>query len=230
MKKRRRQNKWVKFQALKCSQHLAAHLPETRKFTRKALWALTNKYGTVMLKPFTGRSGYGIIQFRYLEEQGRYVIRIENRNIVIDGKRAAFHLLKRLIGGQKYMVQRHIPLAELEQRPFDIKVMVQRKKPSAWKVVGMLAVVAEKDYAVTNVSRTILPVMQAIELSLLKPTPAQSLNCIKTICLLAAKQLERHYPSQTIIGFDVALDQKANVWIIEANFKPSKKPFLFMKK
>lgn len=34
-----------------------------------------------------------------------------------------------------------------------------------------------------------------------------------------------YYPSQNIICFDIGLYQDAKVWIIEANFKPSMKPF-----
>lgn len=224
------QNKWVKFKVLKDTKKLIRYLPETKIFSQKALWDFIEKYGTVMLKPYLGKSGYGIIQVSSLEED-RYVIQNENRKIIMDGKQAIFDQLKKMTRLQKYIVQRRICLTEIDKRPFDIKVIVQRKKQLSWKVTGMLAVVAEKDYVVTNVSRTILPVNKAIAQSLLEPTPAKTLlKSIKKICLLAAKQLGDYYPSQDVIGFDIGLDHDAKVWIIEANFKPSKKPFTILKK
>ncbi|GAA4849963.1 hypothetical protein GCM10023310_30530 [Paenibacillus vulneris] len=230
--KDRSQNKWAKFKVLKGTSKLDRYLPETQSFSRKSLWEYMRKYGAVILKPYHGKSGYGIIQVSPLEEN-RYVLQNENKKIVLDGKRAVFGQLKKMIRQSKYLVQRRICLAEINKRPFDIKVLVQRKKQKQllWKVSCMLAVVAERDYVVTNVSRTILPVKKAIEQTFLKPTPTHKLiKSIKKVCLLAAKQLSDYYPSQSIIGFDIGLDHNAKVWIIEANFKPSKKPFLTLKK
>ncbi|MDQ8739113.1 YheC/YheD family protein [Paenibacillus sp. LHD-38] len=226
----RPQNKWVKFKVLKDTKKFDRYLPETQRFSRKSLWDFMRKYGTVMLKPYLGKSGYGIIQVSPLEEN-RYVIQNENRKIILDGKRAFLGQLKKMTRHSKYIVQRRICLAEIDKRPFDIKVLVQRKKQLSWKVSGMLAVVAERDYVVTNVSRTILPIKKAIAQTLLKPTPTKKLlKSIIKVCLLAAKQLSDYYPSQNIISFDIGLDHNAKVWIIEANFKPSKKPFLILKK
>lgn len=223
-------DKWDKFKVLKDAERLKRYLPETKRFTRKSLWFFIRKYCTVMLKPYNGKSGYGIIQVSQLEED-RFAIRHENRQIIMDGKRAVLKQLQKMTGLQKYMVQRRICLAEIEKRPFDIKVIVQRKKRLSWKATDMIAVVAEKDYVVTNVSRTVLPVKQAVALSLLKQVRARTLlRKMKDICLMAAKQLGDQYPSQNIIGFDIGLDRDSKLWIIEANFKPSMKPFLMLEK
>jgi len=224
-------NKWAKLKVLKDSRKLSRFLPETRRFSRKALWESIEQYGNVMLKPYHGKSGYGIIQVTPLEKN-RYAVQEENKIIIMDGKITVFTQLKKMTRLQKYMIQRRVHLAEIDKRPFDIKVLVQRnRKQFPWKVTDMLAVVAEKDYVITNVTTTILPVKSAITQSLLKSAPKRTLiKSIRKVCLLAAKQLGRYYPSQNMICFDIGLDHDTKIWIIEANFKPSQKPFIILRK
>lgn len=223
-------NKWVKYKVLKNMKRLDHHLPATEKFSQQALWDFIEKYGTVILKPLLGYSGYGIIQVSALEKD-RYVIQNENRKFIFDGKQSTFRQLKKMTRARKYLIQRRIPLAEIRNRPMDVRVMVQRTEQLPWKITGMLAKVAEHGYVVTNVSSFILPVKKAIEQSLMKPIPIQeTIKKIEKVSLLAAKQLSSFYPSQNMIGLDIGLDHDGRVWIIEANFKPSLQPFLLLKK
>lgn len=223
------QHKWAKFRVLKEMNELEPFLPATQKFRKRVLWDFIDKYGKVMLKPYLGHSGRGVIQVSRLEEN-RFAIHIENKKIIVDGKRSVSDQLEKLTNARRYIVQRRISLAEINKRPFDIRVMVKRKKQSPWKVTGMFAKVAERDYVVSNVSGTLLPVEAAIEQSLMKPVPTQKLlKRIKKVCLTASKQLGNVYAAQNIIGFDIGLDHDANVWIIEANFKPSLRPLILLK-
>ncbi len=94
----------------------------------------------------------------------------------------------------------------------------------------MFAKVAEEGYMVTNVSSQIILVKTAIEYSNIEPVSTPYLiKKVRRVCLLAAKHLGFHYPLQNIIGFDIGLDGNAHVWIIEANFEPSMKPFGLLK-
>jgi len=206
-------------------------MPETHRLSMQAVWQLLEKYGTVILKPCIGNSGYGIIQVSLLEE-GRYAMQTENRKIVWDGKQAAYQQIEKMTRNRSYIVQQRIPLAQIEKRTFDIRVIVQRtNRKVPYRVTGMYAKVAEEGYVVTNVSRQVIPIKQAIEFATMKPNSTQVLIMkIKNICLAAAKYLRFYYPHQRIIGFDIGLDYDAQVWIIEANFKPSMKPFLLLKK
>lgn len=204
-------------------------LPATQKLSHNALWTFLKKYETVILKPFSGKQGNGVIQVTLLDE-GLFLIQNEDRKFIMGGKKATFNQLKLMTCSQNYLVQRRIALAEIEHRPMDIRVMVRRKKQLPWKVTGMVAIVAEDGYIVTNVSRTVLPVDQAIEQSLMKPVPTQKIvQKITNLCLLAAKQIGHYYPSQNKIGFDIGIDHYAKLWIIEANFKPSMQPFVLLK-
>ncbi|WP_339158158.1 YheC/YheD family protein [Paenibacillus sp. FSL W8-0186] len=227
----RSESKWAKYQILKSLPDLAPYLPATQRFTRRNLWQFIAKYGTVMLKPTLGHSGYGIIQVSRLEKY-RYALQKEDRKIILDGKQAVYEQIDKMILDQSYLVQQRIPLAQIEKRPFDIRVVVSRaNKDTARKIKGMFAKVAEEGYVITNVASQVIPVKQAIESSNLKPDSIQKLiRKIELVCLVAARYLCSFYPSQNMIGLDIGLDRDAQVWIIEANFKPSMKPFLLLKR
>lgn len=182
-----------------------------------------------MLKPCIGNYGIGIIQVSRLDED-RYAIQTENIKMIMVGEQAAWDQIEKMVQNRNYIVQQRIPLAQIEKRPFDLRIVVRRKKRNAsWIVTGMFAKVAEEGYVVTNVSSQMIPVDQAIEYSYMKSNSTQKLiKKINKICLSAAKHLSVYYPTN-IIGFDIGLDYDAHVWIIEANFKPSMKPFLLIK-
>ncbi|KRE33942.1 YheC/YheD family protein [Paenibacillus sp. Soil522] len=237
-------DKWGKFKVLNGSKKLVPFLPATLRMTKQALWELIDKYGTVMLKPCVGHSGYGVIQV-CKKKNDQLEIHAKYKKVTLDGKKQTFnalkkgirnykyfvqHRLKKGIRSYKYIVQRRIPLAEITNRPFDLRVMVQRKKHSEWKVTGMLAKVANEGYVITNVTNTILPAKKAIQQSSIKISSWQELlPKIHKISLQAAQRLGDFYPFQRTIGFDIGLDHKAKIWIIEANFAPSTRDFLLLK-
>lgn len=100
--------------------------------------------------------------------------------------------------------------------------MVQRARNSSeWAVTGRLAKVAYEGYIITNVVQNILPVEIAIEKSCLREISVQDLlSNIDRLVLLAATRFQKVYPSCHMIGFDIGIDDKGEIWIIEANFQP----------
>ncbi|WP_391563885.1 YheC/YheD family protein [Paenibacillus cremeus] len=77
-----------------------------------------------------------------------------------------------------------------------IRVMVQRRKSSRWKITGKLAKRAKAGYIVTNVTKRVLPVKKAIRLSKIKNSLADStMNKIDNISLRTAKQIGLYYPT-----------------------------------
>lgn len=223
-------SKWAKHRILVRRKELASYLPLTQRFTMRRLWRFIEEFEIAMLKPTIGHSGYGIIQVSRLERR-RYAVQTEDRIIVVDGKRAVRDPIARMTRNRSYLVQQWIPLARIDDRPFDLRVIVSKSdRKSAWAVTGMYAKLAEADYMITNVAREIMPVTHAIEYADLKSMPTRKLiQKIKNVCLSAAKQLASYYPDQRVIGFDIGLDVDAKVWVIEANFKPSRKPLLKLK-
>lgn len=224
-------DKWTKFKVMITDKKLEPFLPTTQKFSEQALWNLMGRYGAVVLKPNRGHSGIGVIHLFQLEAD-RYAIQMENQKIILDGRTATIGQLENMTHSRKYIIQRRIRLAEIDSRPFDMRIMVQRRNSQwPWRVTGMLAKVAEKGYLITNVSTTVLPVRQAIEHAYIRRTSTQPLiKKIKSVSLLAAKQLGKNYPCQNRIGLDIGVDAEGNVWIIEANFHPCMRSYRLMKR
>lgn len=226
-------NKWIKHLFMKGSVKLAPHLPKTRRMTRSSFWKLMAQYGRVIVKPIGGSRGRGVIQVSAIGN-GRYKIQEENRKIKKSGKGRTYDHVKRLAGPHGYLVQRKIHRARVNGRPFDTRVIVQRKRKSdTWKVTGKVAKVAGKGYIVSNIERskgTVLPVRTAIKLSTLKGRSSTILKKkLDKVAILSAKRLRVLFPGHRIYGLDLALDHKGRVWIIEANLFPSRSHFLKLK-
>jgi hypothetical protein len=221
------------YHILKKDPVLSSALPETRLWSEMNLWDMLKRYGAVILKPSEGSTGYGIIQ---VSQKGKELFEIHtmSEKRLFRGKKAASQIIQKQIqnGESKYLIQQRIPLAEINGRPIDIRVMVQRRKDTPWIVTGYLAKVAGKGYIITNVARSkgsVLPVQQAIPMSTARKVSTEKV--IKNLCdisLLAAKRYG-FSPRYTILGFDMGVDHQGKVWIIEANVRPALSLFLKLK-
>lgn len=217
---------------MKKNTNLVSPLPETRLMTTASLWVLLEKYSKVVLKPRNGKFGYGVIQISR-EGENRFKIHSENRKITLKGKKQTQAYLKQNIRYRDYIIQRWISLAQIKGCPFDLRVVVQRRRNFAWEVMevtGKLARIAKKGYIITNVSQKILPVKTAIHLSKLRNVNVNSLLIeIDNTALLAAKQLSHFYKNKLTFGFDIGIDNKGKVWIIEVNLWPDHHQFFMLK-
>jgi hypothetical protein len=194
--------------------------------TQKGLWALIDRYGDVVLKPVDSGRGFGVIRISTIASNS-YEIHIENTRTTIKGNQQMKDFIKEKIGRRGYIVQHRIPLATVNGRPFDMRVVVQRRDQSDdWVVTGMVAKVAGYGYIVTNIRRSngmVLPILSAIRQSSLKNHSRKSLlTRITKVALLSADKLSNSilYANQRIFGFDMGLDQNGRVWVIEANLNP----------
>ncbi|NEW05946.1 hypothetical protein GK047_07980 [Paenibacillus sp. SYP-B3998] len=213
---------------MRISHKLDSFLPDTQYMTNKSLWSFVKKYKAVMLKPCNGSLGKGVVQVTSIA-RNKFAIRSQKRVITLSRKKVTYAYLKKITGFRRYIVQRYIPLATINGLPFDLRIMVQRRKNSPWKVTGRLAKVAKPGYIVTNVTKTILPVRKAILLSTIKPLQLDRIiSKIDNISLLTVKQIGPYYQDFQTVGLDIGLDNKGRVWVIEANLKPNIFPFLLL--
>lgn len=224
-------SKWSKHKVMSRSTGLRTHLPETYWMRSAALWRLLGKYDEVILKPAGSYGGSGVIRVRSLGGE-QYEVHADARKKVHEGKEALYADLKKRIS-RNYIVQKRISLATVDSCPFDLRVMVQRRRgQSEWHVTGKLAKVAGKGYIITNVRRShgrITTVTSALKQAGLSRSTASILAEIDRVALQAAKQLKRSYPWLRTTGIDMGIDKQGRVWIIEANFAPMLGLFLKLK-
>lgn len=232
MKKAER-NKWLKYQFMTTSKELIPYLPETKIMNNTSFWNMMERYRSVIAKPVKGSRGSGVIQITSLENN-RYLLHFENVKTIIQGKQNTFKYLKRKIGSSSYVVQSVISRPTINGRPFDLRVIVQRKKTSApWVVTAKIAKVAGKNYLVSNISRskgTVLLVNNAFKKSSIKHLSTKTLQSeVNKVSLMTSKVLEKFFKGHNIYGLDIGLDDDGRVWVIEANLFPLMSHFLKMK-
>ncbi|GHH99576.1 YheC/YheD family protein [Neobacillus kokaensis] len=226
--------KWTKHKLMSQSDKLIGYLPDTQYFKKEILWSMLDKHKQVMLKPCFGYQGIGIVQLTALE--GDAIEFHKNyKKLILNGKDETFSYLKENHFSKKrkprYIVQQKIPLATINNNPFDIRVMVQRKKTSSeWVVTGKLAKVAANNYVITNAAKAVLSVEEAINRSTLDNEATQKIiSELEHVSLLVAHHLAKSYPKKRVYGIDLAIDQEGRIWIIEANLSPATSMFKFLK-
>ncbi|RXT14002.1 YheC/YheD family protein [Ammoniphilus sp. CFH 90114] len=220
----RSRGKWTKYKAMKGEEKLTSYLPETRLLTQGNLWDMMNIYGTVVIKPSLGSYGRGISKVSSTNDDQYEIIVEGNEKKILEGTEETNQYLKRYFRSKRlFIVQQWIPFATVKDSPFDLRVMVQRKRHSSqWAVTGIVAKIAIRGYFITNYAQKVIPLEQAIENSPLNSFPIAELHDeIQEVSLLAAKQLQRFYPKTRTFGLDVGLDAMGGIWIIEANHSPS---------
>ncbi|MFC5406540.1 YheC/YheD family protein [Cohnella soli] len=218
----------MQYRIMNGSSSLAVHLPETRLLKPNRLAKLLPQYKNLVLKPREGRYGRDIL-FITRQRASTYRIHNEKKTVAMNDTKQLLKWVGKKTGGRGYIVQRRLQLAQIQQKPFDIRIIVQRRKAtsSIWKVTGSYAKVAVRGYLVTNVSSHIIPVPEALKLA--RIGDRSLIRKINQIALLAAERLGERYPKLRQVGFDIGIDRNRRIWIIEGNYWPDLLPFRSLK-
>lgn len=223
-----KRDKWMQYRILKDASFLAARLPETRLLKPNDLAKLLHQYQSLVLKPRDGRYGRDIL---FITRNGvnSYRIHNEKKTVTIKDTKQLLKWIGKKTRGRRYIVQSRMQLAQIQHKPFDIRIMVQRRRgaSSTWKVTGSYAKVAAQGYLVTNVPSLIISVPMALKLA--RIGDRSLLIKAERIALLAAKRLGKRFPTLRQVGFDIGIDRKRQIWIIEGNYQPDLLPFRLLK-
>ncbi|HZG78552.1 MAG TPA: YheC/YheD family protein [Paenibacillus sp.] len=215
-------SKYRKHVILMKSPAIVPHLPETRRFDREAFRSFLEQYGHVIVKPVGGWGGDGVISVS-TGSDGRVEARFGKLRKSFYDANDAYAYVRSVLPGRSCIVQRRISLATVNGKPFDLRVMVQRKRGGSWMVTGKLAKVAGAGYLITNVRRSggkVVSFSEAMRQSNLHGvSAAETERRIDALALAAAEHLQRYYRIR-VCGLDVGLDDRGKIWIIEANFTP----------
>lgn len=224
--------KYTKYKFMKEHSVIAPHLPATALLTEQSFSDYLDRFGIVIVKPCRGYKGIGVVQIRLLNGT---IIEIQSglTKTVFESKGEAFSSLKKnhLFKKRRYIIQERIPLTTINGCPFDIRVLVQRKKNSyQWEVTGILVRVAAKGYFVTNYAKAVMTVEEALEKSGIRELDANKVvEKLNEVGLNSANILQEHYPAARRIGLDVGLTEDGHISILEANLGPDLAMFKFLK-
>src|SRR5690606_24657147 len=131
-------------------------------------------------KPIYGSGGEGVVFVTKRDSGAKYEVHVGSRRKTFRKRSSANRYVRRKTGSRKRLVQRKISLARIDGRPFDLRVIIQRRRgASKWKVTGKLAKVAGPGYHITNIRRShgkVLPFSTAVRRSNIRGKPVSAIG------------------------------------------------------
>lgn len=226
-------NKWSLFQWLNESHATRPFIPETRKLTAlSVLSSLLKRHSLLYLKPIRGKAGVGIMSIRVQPEKHMpYKLQIQEEKRSRTYRCSTIQRLWERVSkqsrtiGEPYIAQQGISLATVNDRPFDLRALVQKNGAGKWELTGIGARVAGSKSITTHVPRggyiedpeTLLVTVFGQE------SARKVLANVKASVLLLARQIEKSSKSRLgEMSMDLGVDTGGEIWFFEANSKPMK--------
>lgn len=226
-------NKWTLFEWLNKSKTTRPFIPATQRLqSGNELEKLLQDHAVVYLKPVKGKAGKGIMKvsrIRGKTESPAYELSIQEKlksHISrYSGVGPLWNELEALVGSKEYIVQQGISLATYKQRPFDLRVLVQKNGKARWSVAGVGARLAGKSSITTHVPRggSIDDPARLLGASFGAAEAKRILRKTRAAALTLARQIEKA-SGQTLgeMSMDLGVDLNGQLWFFEANSKPMK--------
>lgn len=215
-------SKWEKHSALMDEPLLKNALPKMEQLTDQSLHSFLDEFDTVYVKPEHGMGGRGVMKItrlsrQYMLEQQGYPTR------TFSTVQALYRVIRYRQRGRRYVIQQGIELICDGDRLIDFRVLLM-KPGSVWHCMGAMGKLAPPLQITTNRTRGGIPI--TVHHALVRATDFEE-DTIERIEyeLLAISQhvagaLGEAYPGLRCLGLDLAVDQDAKVWLIEANTAP----------
>jgi hypothetical protein len=228
-KEKYKMGKLGKYQFMRRYKEIRSYLPDTRLANKSNIRAMIQRYDSLFIKPDKGTGGHGILKLsRY---RNKYILKAGSISKQFGSFDAMYSSIHRLLTRNKFVVQKGIRLLQVNKRPFDIRVMVQKNKSRRLVVTGIIGRLARPGKIVTNYHSggTPLPIG-----SLLKPhiggaKRGSYIRRIERLGKEASVILGKTYTRKKAFGVDIAIGPNLRPWILEINTKPDKSIFNTLK-
>lgn len=200
---------------------IRTHLPPTTICHKRSLVDYLGKFSSVYVKPDREHRGKGIMKV-WKKDRAYHLVHVKGSAKRYQSIGEVYRKIRQKSNGARFIVQKGIPLARVNGRVFDIRVMMMRNGQGAWQYAGMIAKVAGTRSVITNVARGKGYVLK-VDRALLKSgkfSASQRIAILKRLRSLSytvANYFNRYkYSSQ--IGVDYGVDSNGKITIIEVNF------------
>lgn len=213
---------------------IALHLPETKIATPEHIAQMMERHSSLILKPDSSSIGKGIMKLDRFPQKWRitYAVRTRRgnkrwRTKLVHGNTLPVKV-QSLMSNKKYLVQETLPLSTYMERPFDLRVSVQRAHTGAWQITGIVGKVAPLHTFVTNVAQggKVLPFEQLAAWShphIPYPILQERISCLS---LQIAERLSAELPHLADLGLDIGLSSDGTPLFIECNGRDQRYSFL----
>lgn len=200
---------------------LSQYVPKTVSFSRPNLAAMLEIYSSVYVKPDVGSLGIGVCKIK--RAASGYVLK------GVDGKQQWKELYEKADGlydriartnNGKLIIQQAIRLDRVGGRPYDIRVMVQRKPGGSWVCTGMMVKVGAAKKIVTNYYQGgVICTLSKLHhhLGVTAEEGKRREQALASAALRIASTLSGKQSGMQEMGIDFAQDKVGKLWVLEVN-------------
>lgn len=201
----------------------AAHLPVSTSYSKARLHSMMDRFDSLYIKPQSSSVGKGIIKVSRNGDSNWYV-QLPKKAIVAK-RLIAEQKIDRVARQKRYLIQKAIPLARYNGRPFDIRVSVQRGGSGNWQVTGMVGKVARKGSHVTNVARG--GTVERCEKLFRSGTmnAVMTANSVRALSLNITRYLGSRLDRLADVGLDIGVTSAGKPYFIELNCRDQRYSF-----
>ncbi len=217
---------------LRSNPQLRQYVPHTLTLSQKNLKSMTRSYDSIYIKPDVGSLGIGVYKVVRLSA-GYKLYSTHKKNQVIKHFKTVSALYKHLKSrhSSKMIIQRDVKLDHVQGRPYDLRVMVQRKPRQPWTCTGFIVKVGAPRKIVTNYYQggRIYSLDRLMTMKQYSTTQRKLTRRTLTVTALkVARALSQKRSGMHEMGIDFAYGRNKRLWILEVNsnhpqFYPLKK-------
>ncbi len=197
------------------------YVPDTVSFGLANMRRMAERHGSLYIKPDVGSLGIGIRKLKKTSS-GYTLKETASRSQTtrkFDTVEGAFrHISSRK--SDKLIVQQGISLDKVNGKPYDIRVMVQRKPGGAWNCTGIIVKVGGVGRIVTNYYQggSVLTLRKLHDrLGLDAQEGASREGQLRSAAISIAKTLSARKSGMREMGIDFARDRNSRLWVLEVN-------------
>lgn len=202
-------------------------LPEAYVANKHNIRLLLETNKSIYLKPNNGTGGYGIYKISKLK--GGYLLQSGLRSQAFKSIERLMLSLSKIFSKKRYLVQKGINLLKYKNRPFDIRVMVQKNKHNQWETTGVVGRLAKPKKIVTNYHNGGTPLPLEGLLAPHLSNNKEYINHISELSVNVSEHMSKYFSKYRAFGVDVAIDSQLKPWILEVNTRPDKYIFNALK-
>ncbi|MBD2868032.1 YheC/YheD family protein [Paenibacillus arenilitoris] len=200
---------------------LKSHVPDTIAFSLPNLELMAGRYDMLYIKPDVGSMGIGISMLKRTEE-GYELFKIVGKGQLHERFESLQGVYDRLAAPRTIplIIQQGITLDRVHDRPYDIRVMVQRMPRGAWVCTGFMVKVGAGDKIVTNYYQggaLYTMAMLGRGKGMTRQELASRVRGLAGKALQVARTLSRRQPGMREMGIDFAFDEQQRLWVLEVN-------------
>lgn len=215
-------NKLEFWNMAKKSKLVSNNIPDTKLLSSiEDLDIMLEKYDYVYLKPVSSSLARGII--RVHKSEGNYCFQVNDNPypVVISSGETAFNYFNRIKHKQQYLVQRGINSIKFENRYIDFRIIMQKNETLEWKCTKIVAKIGKQNGICSNFMEDGYALtFEEVFIKVLKLGDKEIYNIknkLINLCNNLCKMLDETGENFGDIGIDAAIDDKLNIWILEAN-------------